>query len=563
MDRDLRDLLSAWLGEDLEPSRCDELIAKVRADDAFRQAFVDEIRMLGMLKVVHSAEPRLLRLEDELGWSASERGLDEAFEEGLARRLDDRPAVPAARRWRWGAALAAAASLLLILGVGAFSLWPRPSAPPVARRYPTVDPSRGLAMVLGLDEVDWESADEPHPVVGDVVAAGRLRFRSGRATLSMLNGVVFVVEGPADIDLVSLDQVYCHQGKLRARVPKEVEGFLVSGPGSAVLDLGTEFGLNIKPDGISRGKVFEGEVEAAVLSAAGTLRRSQLVTQASKAFEIDPGAGDIQVLNASEEFVSHLNLVPPPLSFGGSYARTVLDAKPRCYWRFESLSEGAVTNEVPGGPLLRATGPIELATTSETNRCALFKGGQETQYLEMDELWEPSRTTGFAIELWFLTEAIEHAALASLLSPKDTNHHLSLVELTSRNRLSLYRPASVRFLYRWPASRSGGENLFSRACYVPYRWHHVVAQVDGEQMELVLDGVRQFTQPLQGAAASAPCQFLLGRLTTMTEDPVLHHTGWRRAFVGRIDEVALYDHPLSSAEIQEHARQALPAPQPR
>ena len=68
MDPDLRDLLAAWLGGEGEAARRDELVARVRQDEGFRRAFVDEIRMLGMLKTVQSPESRWLRLEDELGW---------------------------------------------------------------------------------------------------------------------------------------------------------------------------------------------------------------------------------------------------------------------------------------------------------------------------------------------------------------------------------------------------------------------------------------------------------------------------------------------------------------
>src|SRR5439155_5472224 len=64
MDPDLRDLLAAWLGgDDPGEDRRAALLERLGADPAFRQAFVDEIRMLGMLKAVKSAEPRWLRLE--------------------------------------------------------------------------------------------------------------------------------------------------------------------------------------------------------------------------------------------------------------------------------------------------------------------------------------------------------------------------------------------------------------------------------------------------------------------------------------------------------------------
>jgi hypothetical protein len=94
--------------------------------------------------------------------------------------------------------------------------------------------------------------------------------------------------------------------------------------------------------------------------------------------------------------------------------------------------------------------------------------------------------------------------------------------------------------------------MFSDSFYVPYRWHHLVAQLDGDRMELYVDGVVQASQAIGPGGSTAPCQVILGRLTTLTSFPELHHTGYRRPFVGLMDEVALYDRPLSAGEIRAH-----------
>jgi hypothetical protein len=168
--------------------------------------------------------------------------------------------------------------------------------------------------------------------------------------------------------------------------------------------------------------------------------------------------------------------------------------------------------------------------------------------------WEPVDETGYAVELWFASTSIGQIALASLVVPADSNHHSLLLELTSRNRLTLFKPASVRFLHRLPPSRSGGDTTFSDPYYVPYRWHHLVGQVSGGRMQVFVDG--EPTPPVRISHGKTPRsgQFLLGRLTTSSEkDP-----GWNRAFRGRMDEVALYDHPLTLDEIQRHYRLASP-----
>src|SRR4051812_18411405 len=87
------------------------------------------------------------------------------------------------------------------------------------------------------------------PVEGEILAARRLRLRAGGATLTFLSGVTLTLEGPADLDLVTIDRVFCRLGRLRARVPEGAEGFVVASPGSAVVDMGTEFGLNVEADG--------------------------------------------------------------------------------------------------------------------------------------------------------------------------------------------------------------------------------------------------------------------------------------------------------------------------
>ena len=92
MDRDdLIDLIAASRGEDLAPGRLEQLLSRLREDEAFQQAYVDEIRMLGMLKTVQSPESRWLRLEDELGWSSSESRPGEALEDRIIRELDGQP----------------------------------------------------------------------------------------------------------------------------------------------------------------------------------------------------------------------------------------------------------------------------------------------------------------------------------------------------------------------------------------------------------------------------------------------------------------------------------------
>ena len=108
----------------------------------------------------------------------------------------------------------------------------------------------------------------------------------------------------------------------------------------------------------------------------------------------------------------------------------------------------------------------------------------------------------------------------------------------------------MRFLHRWPPGSAlfQGDNLVFHD-YVPYRWPHVVAQTSGGRMELYLNGTGLPPISTNSGPASDPCRFFVGMLKPRPRPP---QTWERRPFVGQIDEIALYERPLSVAEIRHH-----------
>ena len=88
-----------------------------------------------------------------------------------------------------------------------------------------------------------------------------MSWEAGLLQLEFYGGATVVVEGPAEIEILDESRVICRSGRLRAHVPDQARGFTVLAPSFELVDLGTEFGLNVADHGAAEVHVFDGKVE--------------------------------------------------------------------------------------------------------------------------------------------------------------------------------------------------------------------------------------------------------------------------------------------------------------
>ncbi|MHC5538681.1 LamG-like jellyroll fold domain-containing protein, partial [Singulisphaera rosea] len=412
-----------------------------------------------------------------------------------------------------------------------------------------------------LASAQGEPSGHPALSVGAIQSPGRFRILSGRATLLFLNGVILTLEGPTDIDLVSIDTIFCRQGRLRARIPKGGEGFVVISPRSVVVDHGAEFGLNVESERTLRVMVFEGTAEATLLDRSGVAQVTQFVDQGQE-FEFDMDSGRVAEGDAQpSRYIQITEPELPELRLAPAYPDAVRRSRPKGFWRFESLVDGRVPNEVSDGPRLWANGPVAFSGKAEGNGFALFTAGSPGQFLTSGNLWKLSSRPGYAVEFWFLAENFGRASLVGLFPAPEifpAGHrsryvHAFLTETTAYEGRSLSRPGSVEFLRRWPLEVDVGSSIFSNDICLPRRWHHVVAQKDGVRMDLFVDGAWVHTTTQEPDHPDLYCRMVVGRRTIDPLNPMDS-----RSFVGRFDELAIYDHPLPAEQIREHFQLAAP-----
>ena len=115
-----------------------------------------------------------------------------------------------------------------------------------------------LAQVMNTTAAVWGNHQSTTPIL----SKGPVVLNEGYAKLLMNNGVILTLEAPISFDIQSADLIKVHHGRLVARVPEQAIGFTVITPSSEVIDLGTEFGIDVDKKGGSEVHVIEGEVKA-------------------------------------------------------------------------------------------------------------------------------------------------------------------------------------------------------------------------------------------------------------------------------------------------------------
>lgn len=200
---------------------------------------------------------------ESLGEIAVVTSLREAYTETpISPLMAETPLQPDRRRFT-RVQLAVATALLMIVGIGAFWLgrWNQPVRSEIAIENDDGIEARiaGHATLRRAVGLKWPHDAERH-LEGDVLPNGPLVFESGLAEIDFFCGATLIVEGPARLDIESDWSVHVSQGRLRANVPPAARGFVVKAADSEIIDLGTEFALEVRA-GNARVEVVDGEVE--------------------------------------------------------------------------------------------------------------------------------------------------------------------------------------------------------------------------------------------------------------------------------------------------------------
>lgn len=137
-------------------------------------------------------------------------------------------------------------------------------------------PANYIAVVTHAEGALWEGEDAS-VMIGSGLTPGMIELCEGRVELELNSGVKIALEGQTRFRLINAKRGQLEQGMLSASVPPSGMGFTVDTPQMEVVDLGTEFGLNVSAVA-SEVHVFDGEVEATVRNDSVASIPSELLT---------------------------------------------------------------------------------------------------------------------------------------------------------------------------------------------------------------------------------------------------------------------------------------------
>ncbi|MEJ5260386.1 MAG: NPCBM/NEW2 domain-containing protein [Anaerohalosphaeraceae bacterium] len=145
--------------------------------------------------------------------------------------------------------------------------------------------SPAVATLTDSVNARWASGQNPLQPQ-DRLSVRPKELLGGFISIRFDSGAEVVLEGPARFKLLSENQMRLFSGKVFASVPNTAIGFTVECPGSRVVDLGTEFGLEVRGGGEAEVHVMKGKVNL-VAGVQGTPQTSEIL-QSAQARRVEP-----------------------------------------------------------------------------------------------------------------------------------------------------------------------------------------------------------------------------------------------------------------------------------
>ena len=393
-----------------------------------------------------------------------------------------------------------------------------------------------------IDGVPQGSGKDPLPVK----EGATVQVFSGTLKLETDEGDRLVVQGPAEVSFPTLYQPQVHEGWLWIDTADSGEPFEVGARSLRIRDIGTRFGVRVPVGGATEVHLVDGELE---VTSARDGRRLSGLKDSGKAFAFTSnGVGD-ELSMAPDPFPGLPDLLMRP----PNYRTMIFSQSPSGYWTLDKAEAEDLSNAILGrppaycGPTVRDGEPGPGSGNAfhglpADNRSLYMPGVTEHSVLAgLDGSQGVNQREG-AVSFWIRREptALQKGEILWLAGLGEDSFGVPS-ETILHTRLET--SGQVMFEVK---TGDATLNLLSPGSIVDGRWHQVVASWGAKAVDLYIDGNlaghdARFRKIKDGN--------LRGRFVRFGK-PSLDQQEIFNAFSGWVDEISLWERPLSALEVR-------------
>ena len=407
-------------------------------------------------------------------------------------------------------------------------------------------------LIVWLDRQLWQRAADPPAVVpvvaqlvevqnarwadttlasraGEFLRPGSRRLLSGLAKIEFKDGASVIVEGPCAFSLHDDDQIMIREGQVVAYVPRPAQGFKVVVPDATIMDIGTEFAVDVDVSGTSDVHVFDGLV---VLSLDAVEESSGHLISEGQAMRVKQGGTNaVAIKNNVSRFTREI-----PSAFE-QFAKSL---HPYSYWRFGGASFSTVDFINPRTSKAHFTGQVscvdDVFLTDGKPSSILTLTGPDSGSVVLEIPLIPQEGD-HSYSLWVRPDGIEDATILGIQSSLQ-NDIFRFIGIDERGRIRQYSYSNEGI---YP------DSMRSEAIMKAGRWYHIVVtgQV-GLQKKLYINGRLDATsEGTYGGGLKAFNLFYLGKM------PDYGNATDAVSFAGAVSELIIFDRALSEVEVRQ------------
>ncbi|MCH2024953.1 MAG: FecR domain-containing protein [Verrucomicrobiales bacterium] len=456
--------------------------------------------------------------------------------------------------------IAAAAVVLLFAGSLSFLINKRVSITPSEAKAVESETITHDGLAILMESVGANFVDngmQPTKTNG-ILYPGEIILESGITAIEFYSGARVILEGPAILELTSENSAILREGRIRAQVPPQACGFSVSTPQIEVIDLGTEFGMNIEEDGhLTEVHCFSGLVdiyEDAMSQNPKALRS----LESGEAVRIQPNS--IQKIPAnSMAFISYSEL-----------AQTSLENSTMRHQKWQELIEEIRADEdILALYTFEGQGPRERSLVNQVSFQSQFSHGAIVGCRWTNGRWpskgglefkSPSDRVHFqsnepyqtiTLSTWVRLDAMPRR-LTSLLSSSERSSNSMDWALTSKGQITLkVQSDENKKIHSFTSSPILNRNMLGK-------WIHLASVFNSNEKKvshyLNSQEISEAKFPKNGLTAIKFSNAEIGNSSIKSSNgrtPI-------RYFTGRIDELAIFGRSLTKNSIEHLYRTGKP-----